>query len=119
MLARKAYRSWVPRQSYLLPPSPLEWLPEDDLAYFVLDLAGELDWSAITDRYQEKDARGTVPYHPVMMGCCFSTPTAEASLRRARSSRRRTWMSDSACSPAGSIPTTPASASSDGYIWTP
>lgn len=67
MLAHKAYRPWVPRQSYLLPPSPLEWLPEHDLAYFVLDLAGELDWSAITDRYQEKDARGTVPYHPVMM----------------------------------------------------
>lgn len=67
MVAHKAYRPWVPRQAYLLPPSPLEWLPEDDLAYFVLDLAGELDWSAITDRYQEKDARGTVPYHPVMM----------------------------------------------------
>ena len=32
----KTYRSWDPDQAYLLPPSPSDWLPEDDLVYFVL-----------------------------------------------------------------------------------
>jgi hypothetical protein len=39
----KRYRPYVPMQSYLLPPSPAEWLSEDHLVYFVLDLVEELD----------------------------------------------------------------------------
>jgi transposase len=62
----KRYRAWEPRQIYLLPPSPQEWLPEDHLAYFVLDTVGELDLSAITKEY-EKELRGYPPHHPVMM----------------------------------------------------
>jgi hypothetical protein len=31
----KSYRPWTPTQSYLLPPSPAEWLPEHHLAFFV------------------------------------------------------------------------------------
>lgn len=63
----KSYRPWDPRQSLLLPPSLLDWLPEGDLAYFILDVVGSLDLSAIEDAYQEKDARGTRPYDPRMM----------------------------------------------------
>ena len=33
----KTYRHWDPDQSYLLPPSPSDWLPEDELVCFVLD----------------------------------------------------------------------------------
>jgi hypothetical protein len=47
MRSSKSYRPWTPTQSYLLPPSPLEWLPKDHLAYFVLDLVSQLDLSAI------------------------------------------------------------------------
>jgi transposase len=63
----KEYRSWVPEQSYLLPPSPMDWLPEGHLAYFVLELVGELDVSRIEDAIQSKDSRGTRPYSPRMM----------------------------------------------------
>ena len=63
----KSYRPWAPTQSYLLPPSPLEWLPKDHLAYFVLDLVSELDLSAIEARIEEKDPRGERPYAPAMM----------------------------------------------------
>jgi transposase/IS5 family transposase len=63
----KAYRAWAPEQSYLLPPSPLEWLPEGHLAFFVLELVGELDLSAIEAAIQQKDPRGTRPYSPRMM----------------------------------------------------
>ena len=63
----KEYRPWVPEQSYLLPPSPMDWLPEGHLAYFVLELVGELDVSRIEEANQRKDGRGTRPYSPRMM----------------------------------------------------
>lgn len=62
----KTYRPWNPDQPWLLPPSPRDWLPEGDLAYFVMDVAGQLDISAITDHYERSD-RGFPPYHPRMM----------------------------------------------------
>ena len=34
----KTYRPYVPEQDLLLPPSLRDWLPEDHLALFVLDL---------------------------------------------------------------------------------
>ena len=44
----KTYRSWDPDQAYLLPPSPQDWLPEDDLVYFVLHTVRDLKLKAIT-----------------------------------------------------------------------
>lgn len=67
MTTRKQYKSWAPTQSFLLPPSPLDWLPEGHLAYFILDVVGELDLGAIEAKLQEKDARGCRPYVPQMM----------------------------------------------------
>jgi transposase len=62
----KTYRQWNPNQQYLLPLSVQDWLPENDLVYFVLDTVNELDISAITQKY-EKEKRGFPPYHPRMM----------------------------------------------------
>ena len=67
MSQQKQYRPWSPTQSFLLPPSPLEWLPEGHLAHFILDVVSELDLSEIEDRVQAKDGRGTRPYNPAMM----------------------------------------------------
>jgi transposase len=63
----KAYRAYSPEQSYLLPPSPSEWLPEGHLVYFVLALVKDLDLSAIERVVQAKDPRGERPYSPTMM----------------------------------------------------
>jgi transposase len=63
----KSYRPYAPRQRYLLPPSPEEWLPEGHLAYFILDVVSELDLRAIEEALQSKDARGERPYSPRMM----------------------------------------------------
>ena len=63
----KTYRAWSPGQSFLLPPSPLEWLPEGHLAYFVLELVETIDLSAINSAIQQKDARGERPYPPALM----------------------------------------------------
>lgn len=66
-MVAKEYRPWTPEQSHLFPPSPLEWLPEGDLVYFVLDVVEQLDLGAITSVLQRKDWRGTRPYDPRMM----------------------------------------------------
>jgi transposase len=63
----KGYRPWSPTQAFLLPPSPMEWLPEGHLAYFVLEVAQALDLSEIEGAIQEKDGRGERPYPPAMM----------------------------------------------------
>ena len=62
----KTYRSYLPEQDFLLPPSPRDWLPEDHLVYFVSDLIDQLDLSAITAVYEDEE-RGYPPYHPVML----------------------------------------------------
>jgi transposase len=62
----KTYRPYAPEQSFLLPPSPRDWLPEDHLVYFVSDLIDQLDLTAITTGYEDEE-RGYPPYHPVML----------------------------------------------------
>jgi transposase len=63
----KTYRPWNPEQTLLLPPSPVEWLPENHLVFFLLDLASELDLSAIYAVYEARDPRGVKAYEPRMM----------------------------------------------------
>ena len=62
----KTFRTYLPEQNLLLPPSLREWLPENHLAYFVSDVVDQLDLSAIESVYKEED-RGQPPYHPRMM----------------------------------------------------
>jgi hypothetical protein len=39
----------------MLPPSPRDWLPNDDLVFFVLDLVKDLNISAITRKNERED----------------------------------------------------------------
>ncbi len=66
-MGEKNYRPWEPRQPYLLPPSPLEWLPPKHLAYFVLDVMEQMNLGEIEDEVQRKDHRGERPYAIGMM----------------------------------------------------
>lgn len=63
----KTFRPWNPEQTLLLPPSPVEWLPANHLVFFLLDLASELDLSAIYEVYAARDPRGVKAYEPRMM----------------------------------------------------
>ena len=67
MVKPKSFRSWNPEQTLLLPPSPVDWLPDDHLVFFLLDLAAELDLEEIYAVYRQKDPRGEKPYDPRMM----------------------------------------------------
>src|SRR5215471_17937876 len=66
-LVNKRFRVCDLNQSFLLPPSLQDWLPQDHLARFVADVANELDLSAIYAEYERTDGRGLSAYHPLMM----------------------------------------------------
>jgi transposase len=81
-------------QSFLLPPDVREWLPEDHLAWFVIDAVGVMDTARCYAAYRE-DGWGRAAYEPSMMIalllCCWS--------RGVRSSRaiERACVEDAAC----------------------
>jgi len=62
----KGYRTYLPEQELLLPPSLRDWLPEQHLVYFVSDVVDQLDLSAMYGAY-EKEKRGQPPYDPRLM----------------------------------------------------
>lgn len=50
--------------SYLLPPSVQDWLPQQHLARFVVEIVEQLDLRSLKKSYA---GRGSRPYHPEMM----------------------------------------------------
>jgi hypothetical protein len=40
MVKPKSFHPWNPGPTLLFPLSPVEWLPENHLVFFLLDLAG-------------------------------------------------------------------------------
>jgi transposase len=53
-------------QSFLLPPDVREWLPEEHLAWFVIDVVGVIDTSGFYAAYRD-DGHGRAAYEPSMM----------------------------------------------------
>ncbi|HEY6809320.1 MAG TPA: IS1182 family transposase, partial [Gemmatimonadales bacterium] len=53
-------------QLWLMPPSVRDWLPEGHLAWFVLDVVGELDTSGFYTSLRD-DGRGGAAYDPALM----------------------------------------------------
>lgn len=64
-MSRK-FREWQPDAGWLFPPSPRDWLPEDHLVYFLLDVTAQIDVSPIIDDYDTGNG-GQPPFHPRMM----------------------------------------------------
>lgn len=53
-------------QLFLLPPSLMDWLPEDHLAFFILDAVAEMDLSGFVAAHRA-DGRGGAAHHPEVM----------------------------------------------------
>lgn len=70
-------------QDYLLPPSLKEWLPEKDLAWFVVDAVGAMDLGVFFRGYRE-DGTGQAAYDPRMMVALmlYAYSVGERSSRR-------------------------------------
>ena len=60
------FKPYQPNQLFLLPPDMKEWLPDDHLVYFVMDVVDHLDLSAIYQRYDNSKG-GQPPFDPKMM----------------------------------------------------
>jgi len=60
------FRPYHPEQSYLLPPSPSDWLAEGHLAYFIGEIVDTLEVDSFYERY-EGDGRRNSPYDPRML----------------------------------------------------
>lgn len=54
------------RQGFLLPPSPSDWLPENHLAWFVIEAVEHLDLDSLLETYR-KSGRGELAYPPRVM----------------------------------------------------
>ena len=61
-----SFLPYEPNQTFLLPPSPSEWLPENHLVYFVSDIIDRLELEKFYARY-EGDGRRNQPYDPAML----------------------------------------------------
>src|SRR3954469_12672420 len=70
-------------QSFLMPPDVREWLPENHLAWFVIDAVGEMDLDGFYAAYR-LDGRSRPAYDPAMMVALLLYGYA----RGTRSSRR-------------------------------
>jgi transposase len=70
-------------QLLLMPPSVRDWLPEDHLAFFVIDVVAELDLAPFL-RAHRLDGRGGAVYDPAMMlsVLLYAYCTGERSSRR-------------------------------------
>ena len=53
-------------QLYLMPPALQDWLPEGDLAWFILDAVAQMNLTAIERTYRA-DGWGQAAYEPAMM----------------------------------------------------
>src|SRR4051812_26369971 len=75
--------AWDREQELLLPPSLREWLPEDHLAWFVIDAVGELDLTAFYAVYR-RDGHGRPAHDPALMVALllYSYARGERSSRR-------------------------------------
>jgi transposase len=57
---------YEPNQTFLLPPSPSEWLAENHLVYFVSEIIDRLDLQKFYARY-DGDGRRNQPYDPALL----------------------------------------------------
>jgi transposase len=66
MKNQKRFKPYHPNQLLLLPPDMKDWLPDNDLVYFIMEMLDQLDLSAIYDSYDGTKG-GQPAFYPKMM----------------------------------------------------
>jgi transposase len=62
----RSYRTYIPEQSLLMPPSLRDWLAEDHLSYFISDAVEAMDLKSFEERYGT-EGPGNQAFDPRMM----------------------------------------------------
>jgi transposase len=63
------FRDCDREQAFLMPPSLRDWLPEDHLAWFVIETVSQLDLTEFFAAYRA-DGHGRAAYDPVRWCAC-------------------------------------------------
>jgi transposase len=66
MKNQRHFKPYQPNQLFLLPPDMKQWLPDNHLVYFVMDVVSQLDLGAIYRCYDSSQG-GQPPFDPRMM----------------------------------------------------
>ena len=66
-MSRRKFIEYTQDQDFLLPPSLLDWLPEDHLAYYISDSVDSFDLSEWELSYATETGSGAPPFPPRMM----------------------------------------------------
>jgi hypothetical protein len=75
-------------QVYLVPPSLRDWLPEDDLAWFIIDAVKQMDLSRFYAKYrQESPTTAPLP----ASGRTTKTSWRDCLCRCSRCARKPGW----------------------------
>ena len=93
--AARTFRHYDQYQSFLLPPSLDDWLPEDHIARFISEAVDEmLDLSVVYASYERSD--GAPSYDPKMMlkHLLYAYSTGVTSSRRWSDAAGWTWPFD-------------------------
>ena len=84
----KIFKDYQPKQTFLLPPSLDDFVPEDHEVHIISEVMEEIDLSAITDKYE---GGGCPAYDPEMMmkvlvyGSSQKTYSGPPTFRRGKS----------------------------------
>ncbi len=62
-MSKRRYRPWNPDQMVLFPQAMRDALDEGHIVFRIMDIVESLDIRCITERLEEKESRGTRPYH--------------------------------------------------------
>lgn len=99
----RGYRPVLRDQVFLLPPDMRDWLAEDHLVWFVLDVVETLDVSAF-EASRRRGGVGAAGYDPRMLLALLVYAYVEECVRLGRSSGSVTPMSRSrSCAPEISL----------------
>ena len=113
----KVFREWSPEQSALLPASKRDYLGDDHLTVFLLDLLPTLNLEPILAAYTED--RGQPPYDPRMMTVLLLYAYGQGVTSSRQIERGVGKISPSCTSRAMPARTTTRSARFGGSTWTP
>jgi transposase len=86
---REHFRSFDRDTLFLLPPSVQDWLPDDHLARFIVEIVSKLDLRRLKSSYA---GRGEAAYHPEMMVALLFYAYA-SGIRASRKIERATYES--------------------------
>jgi hypothetical protein len=86
------FRPYHPEQTYLLPPSPSDWLAEGHLGYFIAEIVDTLDVDSFYARYEgDREAQQSVRSQDAVEGAGVPLRKRDVQFTGLPRSWKRMW----------------------------